>query len=80
MIRVPIGGADFSTHPYTYNEYPWYDAGLSNYSLTDEDLFYKVGTYYEYLLREAIWVNPISIKEYIKYTYCIQRQARELFS
>lgn len=42
MIRVPIAGADFSTHPYTYNEYPWYDAALSNYSLTDEDLFYKV--------------------------------------
>lgn len=42
LIRVPIGGCDFSTHPYTYNEYPWHDAALSNYSLTEEDIFYKV--------------------------------------
>lgn len=42
MIRVPIGGCDFSTHPYTYNEHPWYDTKLTNYSLTEEDLFFKV--------------------------------------
>ncbi|GBP43698.1 Glucosylceramidase [Eumeta japonica] len=42
MIRVPIGGADFSTHPYTLNDYPWYDAQLSNFSLTEEDYDYKV--------------------------------------
>ncbi|CAH2092219.1 unnamed protein product [Euphydryas editha] len=41
MIRVPIGGADFSTHPYTYNESPWNDKTLSNYSLSAEDYFYK---------------------------------------
>ncbi|XP_026491482.2 lysosomal acid glucosylceramidase-like [Vanessa tameamea] len=42
LIRVPIGGADFSTHPYTYNEYPWNDKALSNYSLSNEDYFYKL--------------------------------------
>ncbi|KAI5636645.1 glycosyl hydrolase family 30 TIM-barrel domain-containing protein [Phthorimaea operculella] len=42
MIRVPIAGSDFSTHPYTYNELPWGDAALTNYSLTHEDLFLKL--------------------------------------
>lgn len=42
LIRVPIGGCDFSTHPYTYNELPWNDKALSNFSLSPEDLFYKV--------------------------------------
>ncbi|XP_059051335.1 lysosomal acid glucosylceramidase-like [Achroia grisella] len=42
MIRVPIGGSDFSTHPYAYNELPWNDAALTNFSLTEEDLFYKL--------------------------------------
>ncbi|XP_068628103.1 lysosomal acid glucosylceramidase-like [Battus philenor] len=42
MIRVPIGGADFSTHPYTYNELPWNDGGLTNYSLSPEDFSYKI--------------------------------------
>ncbi|XP_053599524.1 lysosomal acid glucosylceramidase-like [Plodia interpunctella] len=42
LIRVPIGGADFSTHPYTYNELPWNDGALSNFSLSDEDFFFKL--------------------------------------
>ncbi|KAM3968042.1 lysosomal acid glucosylceramidase [Aphomia sociella] len=42
MIRVPIAGADFSTHAYTYNELPWNDAALSNFSLSEEDLFLKL--------------------------------------
>ncbi|KAJ8713063.1 hypothetical protein PYW08_008367 [Mythimna loreyi] len=42
MIRVPIGGTDFSTHPYAYNELPINDAKLSNYSLTYEDFTYKI--------------------------------------
>ncbi|XP_030029248.1 lysosomal acid glucosylceramidase isoform X3 [Manduca sexta] len=42
LIRVPIGGSDFSTHPYTYNELPWNDGALTNYSLTEEDLFFKL--------------------------------------
>lgn len=42
MIRVPIGGTDFSTHAYAYNEVPENDAKLSNYSLAYEDYEYKV--------------------------------------
>ncbi|XP_028157457.1 lysosomal acid glucosylceramidase-like [Ostrinia furnacalis] len=42
LIRTHIGGADFSTHPYTLNDYPWHDAGLTNFSLTSEDYFYKL--------------------------------------
>ncbi|XP_045487857.1 lysosomal acid glucosylceramidase isoform X2 [Pieris rapae] len=42
LIRTPIGGADFSTHPYTYNEYPWNDAALTNFTFTYEDLFLKI--------------------------------------
>ncbi|XP_045533938.1 lysosomal acid glucosylceramidase-like [Papilio machaon] len=42
LIRVPIAGADFSTHPYTYNELPWNDAALTNYSLSREDFDYKI--------------------------------------
>ncbi|XP_075972196.1 lysosomal acid glucosylceramidase-like [Anticarsia gemmatalis] len=42
LIRVPIGGCDFSEHAYTYNEEPWYDHALSNFSLTSEDYFYKL--------------------------------------
>ncbi|XP_068623495.1 lysosomal acid glucosylceramidase-like [Battus philenor] len=42
MLRVPIGGCDFSTHPYAYNELPENDVQLSNYSLTHEDYKYKI--------------------------------------
>ncbi|XP_047517661.1 lysosomal acid glucosylceramidase-like isoform X1 [Pieris napi] len=42
LIRTPIGGADFSTHPYTYNEYPRNDAALTNFTFTYEDLFLKI--------------------------------------
>lgn len=39
--RVPIGGTDFSTYPYTYNDLPG-DVNLTSFNLTKEDLFYKV--------------------------------------
>ena len=39
--RVPIGGSDFSTRAYTYDDFPG-DGSLSNFSLTREDLFFKV--------------------------------------
>ncbi|KAJ8711400.1 hypothetical protein PYW07_008642 [Mythimna separata] len=42
MIRVPIGGTDFSTHTYAYNELPPYDIKLSNFSLAMEDYRYKL--------------------------------------
>ncbi|XP_038213585.1 lysosomal acid glucosylceramidase-like [Zerene cesonia] len=42
IIRTPIGGSDFSTHPYTYNEYPWNDSALTNFTFSYEDIFLKV--------------------------------------
>lgn len=42
MIRVPIGGSDFSTHAYAYNELPVDDVKLTNFSLSPEDHLYKV--------------------------------------
>ncbi|XP_049888139.1 lysosomal acid glucosylceramidase-like [Pectinophora gossypiella] len=57
MIRIPIAGCDFSTHPYTYNEYPWGDAALSNFSLAPEDLFYKLP-----MIRRALRVSTDEIK------------------
>lgn len=42
MLRVPIGGTDFSTHTYAYNELPENDTHLTNYTLAPEDTMYKV--------------------------------------
>lgn len=42
MGRIPIGGADVSTRPYTYNDYPADDFELSNFRLSFEDYEYKV--------------------------------------
>ncbi|XP_052751994.1 lysosomal acid glucosylceramidase-like [Galleria mellonella] len=42
MVRVPIGGCDFSTHPYAYNDVPEYDANLTHFNLTSEDYEYKI--------------------------------------
>ncbi|EFX69969.1 hypothetical protein DAPPUDRAFT_328613 [Daphnia pulex] len=39
--RVPIGGSDFSTRAYTYDDFPG-DDSLSNFSLAREDLFFKI--------------------------------------
>jgi hypothetical protein len=64
MMRVPIGGADFSTHPYTYNEYPLYDIHLTNFSLTNEDLFLKVSTRYVYVEHEEVYCHVILFKSH----------------
>lgn len=42
MARVPIGGTDFSTRKYAYNELPIGDANLTNFNLSQEDYNYKV--------------------------------------
>lgn len=39
--RIPIGGSDFSTRPYTYDDVEG-DFGLEHFALTPEDLDYKV--------------------------------------
>ena len=41
IARVPMAGTDFSTRTYSYDDFPG-DVTLSNFSLTREDLFYKV--------------------------------------
>ncbi|KAK3887921.1 hypothetical protein Pcinc_008004 [Petrolisthes cinctipes] len=43
--RVPIGGTDFSTHPYTYDDLSERERGdpaLHHFSLTKEDMEYKI--------------------------------------
>ncbi|XP_012218818.2 lysosomal acid glucosylceramidase-like [Linepithema humile] len=40
-VRIPIGGTDFSTRPYTYHDIPD-DITLSNFNLVEEDN-YKIG-------------------------------------
>jgi len=40
--RVPIGGSDYSTRPYSYDDTSSGDMRLQNFSLTMEDNTYKV--------------------------------------
>ncbi len=46
MGRVPIGGTDFSTRPYTYDDdvanLGGLDANLTNFALQPEDFKFKV--------------------------------------
>ncbi|XP_034827997.1 lysosomal acid glucosylceramidase-like [Maniola hyperantus] len=42
MVRTPIGGSDFSVRPYAYNELPWGDARLTNFTFSPEDILYKI--------------------------------------
>ncbi|CAK1541493.1 unnamed protein product [Leptosia nina] len=58
FLRVPIGGCDFSTRKYAYNELPENDIRLSNFSLVEEDLEYKIP-----MIKAAFAasVNPINI-------------------
>lgn len=44
MGRVPIGGTDFSTRPYTYDDLKpgETDPTLAKFALAPEDLNYKV--------------------------------------
>lgn len=44
LCRVPIGGTDYSTRPYTYDDYP-NDSSLKHFKLQPEDFNYKVRTY-----------------------------------
>lgn len=41
LCRVPIGGTDFSTHAYTYDDVT-NDEKLVHFNLTEEDYKYKV--------------------------------------
>ncbi|PSN38554.1 Glucosylceramidase [Blattella germanica] len=48
LLRVPMGGADFSTHAYSYDDVE-NDVTLQNFNLTIEDLEYKLkAEYYQH--------------------------------
>ena len=46
LIRVPIGGSDFSTHAYSYDDDHKDDFELTHFNLTDDDRNYKVYFYF----------------------------------
>lgn len=48
--RIPIGGSDFSTRPYTYDDVDG-DFALEHFALTAEDLDYKVFISMEYSIK-----------------------------
>ncbi|XP_043259521.1 lysosomal acid glucosylceramidase-like isoform X2 [Colletes gigas] len=50
--RVPIGGSDFSTRPYTYDDYD-NDTSLKHFALTKEDYDYKIP-----FMQKAFKLNP----------------------
>lgn len=42
IARVPIGGTDFSTRPYTYDSDHDGDVDLEHFALQEEDILFKV--------------------------------------
>ncbi|XP_059051837.1 lysosomal acid glucosylceramidase-like [Achroia grisella] len=42
VVRLPIGGTDFSTHAYAYNDEPEDDVNLTHFNLTSEDYDLKL--------------------------------------
>ncbi|XP_063847517.1 lysosomal acid glucosylceramidase-like isoform X2 [Scylla paramamosain] len=42
LVRVPIGGSDFSVRPYTYDDDHEGDVELNHFQLAGEDLVYKL--------------------------------------
>jgi hypothetical protein len=61
MVRTPIGGSDFSTHRYAYNERPTNDVKLKNFSLTYEDYTYKVKYYFKLRFINKFTATKISV-------------------
>ncbi|KAK8404905.1 hypothetical protein O3P69_001480 [Scylla paramamosain] len=59
MGRVPVGGTDFSTHPYTYDDLPpgQTDPLLTKFALAKEDLKVKIP-----LIQKALAMSPVPIK------------------
>ncbi|CAG4933580.1 unnamed protein product [Colias eurytheme] len=76
MVRVPIGGSDFSTHPYAYNELPEDDINLTNYTLAPEDFQLKIPMLHQILNLSAdavhivgtVWSPPPWMKTNDAYT------------
>lgn len=57
MSRVPIGGSDFSTRPYSYDDNNKDDFDLKNFKLQPEDIHYKIP-----LIKQAIKVSRNKLK------------------
>lgn len=55
LCRVPIGGTDFSTRAYSYDDHPG-DVNLDQWALQQEDLEYKVS-----VLKSQHFKIPISL-------------------
>lgn len=71
--RVPIGGTDFSTRGYTYSDNST-DASLKSFSLTIEDLKYKVNTLFCYYGSKSVLLVQLYFFEtcltHPKFTFC----------
>ncbi|KAL7297825.1 hypothetical protein TKK_0008858 [Trichogramma kaykai] len=86
--RVPIGGSDFSTRGYTYDDTPG-DERLEHFNLANDDLEYKIPMMKKALelnpeLRflSAAWTAPIWMKnepKYYGYSY-LQKDYYQAFS
>ncbi|RXG53394.1 Glucosylceramidase [Armadillidium vulgare] len=71
MGRIPIGGTDFSTRPYSYDDDHEDDVQLKHFALTEEDHLYKIPyikealsvSMDEVLLFSSIWSPPPFMKE-----------------
>lgn len=50
--RLGIGGTDFSTHAYTYDDHP-NDTSLEHFALAPEDYNYKIP-----FMKKALELNP----------------------
>nr|CAD7395805.1 unnamed protein product [Timema poppensis] len=57
IIRVPVGGSDFSTHFYTYDDDHKDDMDLKFFNLTEEDYTLKIP-----LIKRAQELSPIPIR------------------
>jgi hypothetical protein len=59
LARVPIGGTDFSTHAYSYDDNHPGDYELAHWNLTKDDFDYKVLTFISsvYIISEKILKN-----------------------
>ncbi|XP_054157847.1 lysosomal acid glucosylceramidase-like [Oppia nitens] len=57
LVRVPIGGSDFSTHAYSYDDLMTDDFDLNHFNLTADDHNYKIP-----YIKLAQKVSPYKIK------------------
>lgn len=63
--RVPVGGCDFSTRPYTYNDNQDGDFNLDHFALADEDMKYKVASS---LLRPQLFISYAVTSRFLSFT------------